>query len=130
MSPDSLHSYHRFMRENFFQHVNLDPRHTHIPRGDLPRAAIERHCRDYEEKIREAGGIDFQILGIGQTGHIGFNEPGSSPDSRTRLVVLDTITRRDGGRRLLRRRERSRRGDHDGRGDDPRGARDRADRDR
>jgi glucosamine-6-phosphate deaminase len=94
MSPDSLHSYYRFMRENFFQHVNLDPRHTHIPRGDLPRAAIERHCRDYEEKIREAGGIDFQILGIGQTGHIGFNEPGSSPDSRTRLVVLDTITRR------------------------------------
>jgi glucosamine-6-phosphate deaminase len=94
MAPDSLHGYRRFMWENFLEHVNVDPRHVHIPRGDLPRHEIEAHCRDYERAIQEAGGIDFQILGIGLTGHIGFNEPGSSVASRTRLVALDTITRR------------------------------------
>lgn len=94
MRPDSLHSYHRFMRENFFEHVNIDPRNTHVPRGDLERDEIEAHCREYERAIAAAGGIDYQILGIGQSGHIGFNEPWSSPRSRTRLVVLDTITRR------------------------------------
>jgi glucosamine-6-phosphate deaminase len=94
MAPDNLHSYHRFMRENFVEHVNLDPRNVHIPRGDLPRDQVEDHCREYERAISDAGGIDFQILGIGQTGHIGFNEPGSNPGSRTRLVALDTITRR------------------------------------
>ncbi len=94
MSPGSLHSYHRFMAENLFEHVNVDPRHVHLPRGDLARPEVERHCRDYERAIAAAGGIDFQILGIGQTGHIGFNEPGSSVTSRTRLVTLDTITRR------------------------------------
>jgi glucosamine-6-phosphate deaminase len=94
MAPGSLHSYHRFMRENLFDHVNISPRHVHIPRGDLPRDAVEAHCSQYEHAIRDAGGIDFQILGIGHTGHIGFNEPGSSRSSRTRLVVLDTLTRR------------------------------------
>jgi glucosamine-6-phosphate deaminase len=94
MAPDSLHSYHRFMWENLFQHVNIDPRNVHIPRGDLPRDQVEEHGLAYERSIVDAGGIDFQILGIGQTGHIGFNEPGSSTDSRTRLVVLDTLTRR------------------------------------
>jgi glucosamine-6-phosphate deaminase len=94
MPPDSVHSYHRFMWENLFDHVNIDPRNVHIPRGDIPRDAVDAHCRDYERAIAEAGGVDFQILGIGQTGHIGFNEPGSSTGSRTRLIVLDTITRR------------------------------------
>jgi len=94
MDPSSLHSYHRFMRENLFEHVNIRPENAHIPRGDLPRAEVEGHCGDYERRIATAGGIDFQILGIGQTGHIGFNEPGSSAASRTRLVTLDTITRR------------------------------------
>jgi glucosamine-6-phosphate deaminase len=94
MAPDSLHGYHRFMWENFFEHVNVDPKNVHIPRGDLSRDEIVAHCRDYERAIHEAGGIDVQILGIGQTGHIGFNEPGSSATSRTRLVALDTITRR------------------------------------
>jgi len=94
MDPSSLHSYHRFMRENLFEHVNIRPENTHIPRGDLPRARVEGHCQEYELAIAAAGGIDFQILGIGQTGHIGFNEPGSSATSRTRLVTLDTITRR------------------------------------
>ncbi len=94
MAPQSLHSYHRFMWENLFEHVNIEPRNVHIPRGDIPRGKIEAHAEDYERAIAEAGGIDFQILGIGQTGHIGFNEPGSSAASRTRLVMLDTITRR------------------------------------
>src|SRR5439155_12533964 len=65
MAPDSLHSYHRFMRENFFEHVNIPPHNVHIPRGDLPRHAVEAHCRDYDRAIQDAGGIDFQILGIG-----------------------------------------------------------------
>src|SRR6266581_4594614 len=94
MSPESLHSFHRFMRENLFDHVNVRPENVHIPRGDIPRDQVEAHCHDYEHAIADAGGIDFQLLGIGQTGHIGFNEPGSSASSRTRLVVLDTITRR------------------------------------
>ena len=94
MTPDSLHGYRRFMQENLFDHVNVDPRNVHMPRGDLARQEIEAHARDYERRIAEAGGIDFQILGIGQTGHIGFNEPGSSATSRTRLVALDSITRR------------------------------------
>jgi glucosamine-6-phosphate deaminase len=94
MAPQSLHSYHRFMWENLFDHVNIEPKNVHIPRGDIARDRIETLCAEYEKAIAEAGGIDFQILGIGQTGHIGFNEPGSSAASRTRLVVLDTITRR------------------------------------
>jgi glucosamine-6-phosphate deaminase len=94
MAPDSLHSFRRFMQENLFERVNIDPRNIHIPSGDLPRAEIEAHCLDFERAIVEAGGIDLQILGIGQTGHVGFNEPGSSAASRTRLVGLDTMTRR------------------------------------
>jgi glucosamine-6-phosphate deaminase len=94
MPSENVHSYRRFMRENLFDHVNIDARNVHIPRGDIPRDAIPTHCHEYEQAIADAGGIDFQILGIGQTGHIGFNEPGSSTGSRTRLVVLDTITRR------------------------------------
>jgi glucosamine-6-phosphate deaminase len=94
MAPDRLQSYHRFMRENLFDHVNIDPRNVHIPGGDLPRSEVVEHAAAYERAIVEAGGIDYQILGIGNTGHIGFNEPGSSVDSRTRLVILDTITRR------------------------------------
>jgi glucosamine-6-phosphate deaminase len=94
MLPDNIHSYHRFMWENFLGHVNIARHNVHIPRGDLPRIEIDAHCRDYEEQIRAAGGIDFQILGIGHSGHIGFNEPGSSMLSRTRLVALDGVTRR------------------------------------
>jgi glucosamine-6-phosphate deaminase len=95
MRPDSIHSYHRFMWENFFSHVDLAPERVFIPRGDLPRERVEAACAEYEAAIRAAGGIDFQILGIGKTGHIGFNEPGSDIESRTRLVTLDTITRKD-----------------------------------
>jgi glucosamine-6-phosphate deaminase len=95
MSPYSIHSYRLYMMENLFAHVNLDPRKIHIPDGSVSRQGIPAHCRAYEQAIQAVGGIDFQILGIGRSGHIGFNEPGSSRDSRTRLITLDTITRRD-----------------------------------
>ncbi|MBA3671198.1 MAG: glucosamine-6-phosphate deaminase [Gemmatimonadaceae bacterium] len=95
MANDTIHSYHRFMWENLFSQVDIPHDQVHIPRGDVPRERIEAECRAYEEAIVAAGGIDFQILGIGKTGHIGFNEPGSGADSRTRLVHLDAVTRRD-----------------------------------
>src|SRR5918911_804374 len=95
MSPDSIHSYHRYMWENLFSQIDIDPANVHIPRGDVPREELDVYCHRYEETINRLGGIDYQILGIGKTGHIGFNEPGSGIDSRTRLVTLDTVTRRD-----------------------------------
>lgn len=95
MLPESIHSYHRFMWENLFSHIDIDPTNVHIPDGSIPRNRVEGSTRQYEDAIRCAGGIDFQILGIGKTGHIGFNEPGSGADSRTRLVTLDAITRND-----------------------------------
>ncbi len=95
MPPDSPHSYRRYMWENLFAHVNIRPENVHLPDGRVPREALGEHCVAYERAIAEAGGIDFQLLGIGKSGHIGFNEPGSPSDSRTRLVTLDTITRRD-----------------------------------
>ncbi len=95
MAPDSIHSYHRYMWENLFEHINIPRENVNIPRGDIPREQVEAHCAGYEEKIRALGGIDFQLLGIGKTGHIGFNEPGSGVESRTRLIALDTVTRRD-----------------------------------
>jgi glucosamine-6-phosphate deaminase len=95
MAPDNIHSYHRFMWENFFSHVDIPPQNVHIPRGDVPREQVDDECLRYEMEIARFGGIDFQILGIGKTGHIGFNEPGSGAESRTRLVHLDAVTRRD-----------------------------------
>ncbi|MEO8622823.1 MAG: 6-phosphogluconolactonase, partial [bacterium] len=95
MAPGNIHSYHRFMWENLFSHVDIARENVHIPRGDLPREEVEAECLRYEMAIERAGGIDFQILGIGKTGHIGFNEPGSGAASRTRLVHLDAVTRRD-----------------------------------
>ena len=95
MAPDSLHSYHRFMREHLFDLVDLDPAKCHVPPGSVDREQVEAVCAAYEQQIRNAGGIDLQLLGIGKTGHIGFNEPGSGDDSRTRLVTLDAVTRRD-----------------------------------
>ncbi len=95
LAPDHPQSYHRYMREHLFSHVDLPPAQAHLPDGSVAKAAIDAACAAYEEAIREAGGIDFQILGIGRTGHIGFNEPGSSRRSATRLVTLDPLTRRD-----------------------------------
>ena len=95
VAPDDIHSYHRYMWENLFSHINIPRDNVHIPRGDVPRDEIDAECARYEQAIRDAGGVDLQLLGIGKTGHIGFNEPGSGADSRTRIVTLDTITRRD-----------------------------------
>ena len=95
MPKESIHSYHRFMWENLFSHIDIKPENVHIPPGDLPRTEIEDAAQRYELAIERAGGIDLQILGIGKTGHIGFNEPGSGSESRTRLVTLDAVTRRD-----------------------------------
>src|SRR5438309_1165252 len=95
MPADSPHSYRRYMWENLFAHVNIRPEQVHVPDGGVPRETLAEHCVAYERAIAEAGGIDFQMLGIGKSGHIGFNEPGSSPDERTRLVTLDTVTRKD-----------------------------------
>ncbi len=94
MSPESPRSYRRYMWENFFDEVNIPPDQVHIPAGDTPRERLADACAAYERAIADAGGIDFQLLGIGQSGHIGFNEPGSAADSRTRLVTLDMLTRR------------------------------------
>jgi glucosamine-6-phosphate deaminase len=95
MTADRAQSYHRFMRENLFDHVNIPPKNIHIPDGAIPTESIDEHCDRYERLFRQFGGIDLMLLGIGRTGHVGFNEPGSSVMSRTRLVRLDSLTRRD-----------------------------------
>ena len=94
---DSTHpqSYRRWMRETFFDHVNIPDNQINIPDGTLAFDQIEEFCINYEKKIRQAGGLDLQLLGIGRTGHMGFNEPGSTRHSRTRLATLDAVTRRD-----------------------------------
>ena len=95
MGPESAHSYRRYMWENFFAHVNIPKENVHIPDGTTPREHVAESCAAYDAAIRTAGGIDFQLLGIGKTGHIGFNEPGSDASTRTRIVTLDTLTRKD-----------------------------------
>jgi glucosamine-6-phosphate deaminase len=95
MTADDPHSYNRWMFETFFDHVNIPRHNIHIPDGTIAAADADDYCTRYEHKIRRAGGIDLQVLGIGRTGHIGFNEPGSTRHSRTRMVTLDPVTRRD-----------------------------------
>ena len=93
ISPQHPQSYHSFMWENLFRHVNIAAKNVHIPDGmakDIPAS-----CELYEKRIREAGGIDLQVLGIGTDGHIGFNEPSSSLASRTRIKTLTKQTVRD-----------------------------------
>ena len=95
MPPEHPQSYHRFMRAHLFDHVDIGTGQWHLPDGTVPKSAVDAHCAAYEEMIQAAGGIDFQLLGIGRTGHIAFNEPGSPRRSLTRLVALDPLTRRD-----------------------------------
>jgi glucosamine-6-phosphate deaminase len=95
MPKEDEHSYNRWMRETFFNHVNVKPENIRIPDGTLKPEAVDDYCARYEQAIRKAGGIDIQVLGIGRSGHIGFNEPGSARTSRTRLITLDAVTRRD-----------------------------------
>ncbi|PRX97538.1 glucosamine-6-phosphate deaminase, partial [Pontibacter ummariensis] len=98
MQPESEQSYVTFMKESLFNHIDIDMNNVHIPDGTLPLEEIAEYCLAYERKISGYGGLDMQILGIGRTGHIGFNEPGSAPNSGTRLVTLDDLTRRDASR--------------------------------
>ena len=95
MPQDSLQSYVRFMNEHLFNHIDIPKKNINIPDGTLPKDKVQDFCVEYENKINELGGIDLQILGIGRTGHIGFNEPGSSERSQTRLITLDQVTRID-----------------------------------
>ncbi|HEY8965318.1 MAG TPA: glucosamine-6-phosphate deaminase, partial [Candidatus Methylacidiphilales bacterium] len=95
LPPEARESYHYFMWEQLFSHVDIRPENVHLPVGAIPRDAVAEACLEYEARIRKAGGIDLQILGIGRTGHIGFNEPGSTARSRTRIITLDHVTRRD-----------------------------------
>lgn len=95
MTADREQSYRHWMNEVFFKPARIPLDQTNLPDGSIPRDRVERYCAEYERKIAEAGGIDIQLLGVGRTGHIGFNEPGSTIDSRTRLVTLDPVTRKD-----------------------------------
>ncbi len=93
--PHALQSYVRFMKEHLFDHIDILPENIHIPDGTLAKNEIADFCSNYEKKINNFGGLDIQILGIGRTGHIGFNEPGSGESSYTRLITLDHITKVD-----------------------------------
>jgi glucosamine-6-phosphate deaminase len=95
MAREELQSYWRFMHEHLFDLVDIEPENVHIPDGTIAFDKLSMYCRRYEERIAEAGGLDLQLLGIGRTGHIGFNEPGSGRDSRTRVITLDRMTRLD-----------------------------------
>lgn len=95
MQPQELQSYVRFMNEHLFDLVDIKPENVHIPDGTVSPEDVAEYCRQYEANIVAAGGIDIQLLGIGRTGHIGFNEPGSGDSSRTRLITLDQVTRTD-----------------------------------
>lgn len=95
MQKKDIQSYYYFMHEHLFNHVDLYPENIHIPDGTVSDENLYQYCIDYELKIREAGGLDYQLLGIGRTGHIGFNEPGSHLNSGTRSITLDHLTRSD-----------------------------------
>jgi glucosamine-6-phosphate deaminase len=95
ISKTNKKSYHSFMNHYLFSHIDIKKENIHIPNGELKSNEVLNSCNKYEKKIKKFGGIDFQILGIGRTGHIGFNEPGSSVNSDTRLVKLDYLTKQD-----------------------------------
>ena len=92
IQPDALQSYVNFMNVHLFDYIDIDKENVHVPDGTVAKDKVGEFCKQYEEKIHAFGGLDLQILGIGRTGHIGFNEPGSGIHSRTRLISLDSIT--------------------------------------
>ena len=102
MDADAPQSYVKFMHDYLFDHIDIRPENIHIPDGTLTLEEVGDYCSQYEKKIRSYGGIDIQILGIGRTGHVGFNEPGSWLDSKTRLVRLDSLTMRDARKDFFR----------------------------
>jgi len=89
-------SYHYFMHENLFNHININPNNVHVPSGVVKD--FKAYCQWYEDEIEKAGGVDLQVLGIGSDGHIGFNEPGTSLASRTSIVTLTEETIKDNAR--------------------------------
>lgn len=93
IDKDAYQSYWSFMHRNLFNHIDIDLKNIHLPNGNAPKEEMKKYCASYEQAIEAAGGIDLQVLGIGQNGHIGFNEPGSSILSKTRLVNLENSTR-------------------------------------
>ncbi len=95
MDKKSVHSYYYFMHQHLFNHIDINPNNINIPCGTIPLDELHQYCIDYDLKIKEYGGLDFQLLGIGRTGHIGFNEPGSHYNSGTRSITLDHVTRED-----------------------------------
>ena len=95
LHPEHTESYHHFMWERLFRHIDIPAENVNIPKGNIPLEEVGKFCKEYEEKMKNSGGIDLQLLGIGRTGHIGFNEPGSAFNSKTRIVTLDRLTRID-----------------------------------
>ena len=95
LEPKDINSYHFFMHENLFNHIDIPLENINIPSGIIEPIKVRDYCKAYEKKIADLGGLDFQLLGIGRTGHVGFNEPGSNINSQTRLVSLDHLTRYD-----------------------------------
>ena len=93
LEKDAYQSYWSFMHRHLFNHIDIDAANIHIPNGEWKKENIKEKCQEYEQMIEDAGGIDLQVLGIGNNGHIGFNEPGSSIFSKTRLINLDNSTR-------------------------------------
>ncbi len=101
MDKNDIQSYYHFMHEHLFHHVNIHPENINIPDGQVSAEELQQYCIDYEMKIKSYGGLDFQLLGIGRTGHIGFNEPGSHVNSGTRSITLDHLTRIDAASSFL-----------------------------
>ncbi|MDF1813042.1 MAG: glucosamine-6-phosphate deaminase [Verrucomicrobiales bacterium] len=95
LTQDHPESYYRFMHDQLFDHIDIPKENINIPDGTVSLDEVYDYCHGYERAIVEAGGLDLQILGIGRTGHIGFNEPGSAVDSPTRMITLDRVTRAD-----------------------------------
>ena len=95
VDPKSLQSYVRFMKEHLFDHIDIESKNVNIPDGTLTLEEIKAYCHNYDAKIKSYGGLDIQLLGIGRTGHIGFNGPVSPINGRTRLVRFDQVTRLD-----------------------------------
>ena len=101
MDKNNIQSYWHFMHEHLFDHVDILPQNVNIPDGNVSSEDLQQYCIDYEMKIKDYGGLDFQLLGIGRTGHIGFNEPGSHVNSGTRSITLDHLTRVDAASSFL-----------------------------
>ena len=95
LTQENDQSYWYFMHHNLFDHIDIPAENVNIPCGTMAKDEVESWCQGYEKKIEAAGGLDFQLLGIGRSGHIGFNEPPSDPQSKTRMIHLHQITRND-----------------------------------